>query len=98
MGQLPLECVTPGCIFEKVGVDCAGLFHIKYGMVRKPTLVKAYVCIFVSLAMKAVHLEAVSDLISDGLIATLCHFVARRGHPSLIWSDNGTNFVGVNHE
>ena len=54
----------------------------------------SYVCIFVSLAMKAVHLEAVSDLISDGLIATLCHFVARRGHPSLIWSDNGTNFVG----
>ena len=98
MGQLPLECVTPGCVFEKVGVDYAGPFHIKYGMVHKPTLVKACVCIFVSLAVKAVHLEAVSDLTSDAFIATLRRFVACRGHPSLIWSDNGTNFVGANRE
>ena len=47
--------------------------------------------------MKAVHLEAVSDMTSDAFIATLYRFVARRGHP-LIWSDNGTNFVGANHE
>ena len=68
MGQLPLEHVTLGCVFEKVGVvDYAGPFHIKYSMVRKPTLVKAYVCIFVSLAVKAVHLEAVSDLTSAGM-------------------------------
>lgn len=98
MGQLPLERVTPGCIFEKVGVDYAGPFYIKYGFVRKPTVVKAYVCIFVSLAVKAVHLEAVSDLTSESFIATLRRFIARRGHPSLIWSDNGTNFVGANRE
>ena len=48
--------------------------------------------------MKAVHLEAVSDLTSAAFIAALCRFIARRGYPTLIWSDNGTNFVGANSE
>ena len=71
MGQLPLERVTPGPVFEKVGVDYAGPFLVKYGMVCKPTLFKAYICIFVSLTVKAVHLEAVSDLTSEAFIAAL---------------------------
>ena len=48
--------------------------------------------------MKAVHLELVSDLTSEAFIACLRRFVARRGKPSLIWSDHGTNFVGANRE
>ena len=98
LGQLPLERVTPGSVFEKVGVDYAGPFQIKYGFVRKPTIVKAYICIFVSLSVKSVHLELVSDLTTDAFIAALRRFIARRGHPSLIWSDHGTNFVGANRE
>ncbi len=65
---------------------------------RKPTIVKAYMCIFVSLTVKAVHVEVVSDLTSEAFITTLRHFIARRGYPSLIWSDNGTNFVGANRQ
>ena len=42
-GQLPPERVTPGQIFEDVGVDYAGPFNIKYGYVRRPVIVKAYV-------------------------------------------------------
>ena len=98
LGQLPLERVSPGAVFEKVGLDYAGPLLIKYGMVRRPVIVKAYVCVFVSLAVKAVHLEAVSDLTSEAFIAALRRFIARRGYPSLIWSDNGTNFVGANRE
>ena len=55
-------------------------------------------CIYVSLSAKAVHLELVSDLTSEALIACLRRFVARRGKPSLIWSDHGTSFVGANRE
>ena len=73
LGQLPYEHVTPGVVFQKVGIDYAGPLQVKYGMVRKPVIVKAYICIFVSLAVKAVHLEAVSDLISESFIAeTIC--------------------------
>ena len=98
MGDLPIERVTPGLPFDKVGVDYAGPFYVKHGYVRKPTVVKAYACVFVSLSVKAVHLELVSDLTSDAFISCLRRFTARRGKPSLIMSDHGTNFVGANRE
>ena len=79
-------------------MDYAGPFLVKYGMVRKPTLVKACMCVSVSLTVKAVHLEAVSDLTSEAFIAALQRFIAHREHPSHIWSDNGTNFVGANRQ
>ena len=50
---------------------------------------------FVSFSVKAVHLELVSDLTTEAFLATLRRFVARRGKPSTIWSDHGTNFVGA---
>ena len=58
-------------MFNRVGVDYAGPFYVKYGYVRKPTLVKSYVCVFVSLSIKAVHLELVSDLSTEAFIACL---------------------------
>ena len=98
LGQLPIERITPDSVFDKVGIDYAGPMYIKYGHVRKPTIVKAYVCVFVSLSVKAVHLELVSDLTSQAFIAALRRFISRRGKPSLIWSDNGTNFTGASRE
>ena len=98
LGQLPIERLTPGPVFDKVGVDYAGPLLIKYGHVRKPTIVKSYVCVFVSLTVKAVHLELVSDLTTDAFIACLRQFISRRGIPSLIWSDHGSNFVGAARE
>lgn len=47
---------------------------------------------------KAVHIELVSDLTTEAFIATLRRFIARRGLPSLLWSDHGTNFVGAKSE
>ena len=98
LGQLPIERITPGAVFDKVGVDYAGPVFIKHGYVRKPTIVKAYICVIVSLSVKAVHLELVTDLTSEAFIACLKRFISRRGLPSLIWSDNGTNFVGAARE
>ena len=71
LGQLPIDCITPGPVFDKVGVNYAGSVLVKYGHVRKPTVVKAYICVFVSLTVKAVHLELVSDLTTDAFIACL---------------------------
>lgn len=95
MGQLPMERVTPDVVFNKISVDYAGPVYIKRGAARKPTILKAYICIFVSLSVKAVHLELVSDLTAEAFLACLRRFIARRGKPTLILSDYGTNFVGV---
>ena len=86
MGQLPKERVTPDAVFYNISVDYTGPLHIKQGSTRKPVIVKAYVCVFVSLSTRAVHLEAVSDLTSKAF---------RRGKPTLLWSDHGTNFIGA---
>jgi hypothetical protein len=95
---MPVERITPGPVFDKVGIDYAGPVLVKYGYVRKPVIVKAYICVFVSLTVKAVHLEAVSDLTTDAFIAALRRFIARRGRPVLIWSDHGSNFVGADRK
>ena len=71
MGQLPAERITPDIVFSHVGVDYARPLLIKFGYVRKPTLKKTYVCVFVSLSTKAVHLELVSDLTTEAFIAHL---------------------------
>lgn len=83
---------------DKVGVDFAGPISVKSGPSHKPVLVKSYICVFVSLTVKAVHLETVSDLTTEAFLALLRRFVARRGKPSLILSDHGTNFVGAARE
>ena len=54
LGQLPTKRVSLAAPFEKSGVDYAGPFQIKYGHVRKPTIVKTYICLFVCLTVKAV--------------------------------------------
>ena len=82
-----LNGITPDCVFDKVGMDYARLIYVKYGHVRKPTLIKSYVCVFVSLFTKAVHLELVSDLTSLAFLSALRRFLSQ---PSLIWKDNGT--------
>ena len=69
LGQLPIGRLTPDFVFDKVGVDYAGPFYIKYGHVMKPTVVKTYASVFVSLSVKAVHLELVSELTTEAFLA-----------------------------
>lgn len=95
MAPLPLSRFVPGRPFLQTGVDYAGPFCIRDTLRRKPVLSKAYVCLFVCFATKAIHLELVSSLTTESFLAALDRFVARRGKPSTIHSDNATNFVGA---
>ncbi|GFT68630.1 integrase catalytic domain-containing protein [Trichonephila clavipes] len=69
--------------------------RVKCNKGRGTKSTNGYIALFVCLATKAVHIEAVGDLTTDSFIAALCSFSARRGAPRHIYSDNGTNFVGV---
>ena len=97
-GQLPMDRLRPGLTFDRVGIDYAGPMYVKSGPIRKPISRKAYVAVFVCFATKAVHLEAVSDLTTASFIGTLRRFIGRRGLPTILWSDHGTNFTGAAKE
>lgn len=98
MADLPAARVCPSRPFSNVGVDYAGPFLIKDGKRKQARSVKCYIALFVCLVIKAVHIEVVSDLTTEAFIAALQRFVSRRGLPSNIYSDCGTNFKGANRD
>lgn len=98
MDNLPPARVRPSSPFTHTGIDFCGPFFVKEKKYRNRNRVKVYVCVFICLAIKAVHLEVVSDLTSDAFIAALRRFAARRSTPQHVYSDNGTNFVGANNK
>ncbi|GBO43773.1 hypothetical protein AVEN_79693-1 [Araneus ventricosus] len=90
--------VNPNFVFNSVGIDFAGPFYIKTKLRKRDPPTKSYVCIIICLSAKAIHLELVSDLSSEALIAALKRFMAGRGKCRKILSDNATNFVGTKNE
>lgn len=95
MGDLPSPRVTPARPFSSIGIDFTGPFSIKIVNLRSVKHIKAYICVFVCMATKAMHLEVVDDLTTEAFIASLTRFVSRRGRCNHIYSDCGTNFVGA---
>ena len=98
LGQLPADRVSTTPAFQTTGIDYAGPFTLKKGHTRKPVLIKSYLALFVCLSTKAVHIEVVSDMTTSAFIAALKRFIARRGCPTTIHSDNGSNFIGAKNQ
>ena len=82
--------------FAKVGVDYGGPFLTKQGHGR--TRAKCYLCLFTCLTTRAVHLEMAYSLDTDSFINAFTQMTSRRGTPTYVISDNGTNFVGAERE
>lgn len=98
MGQVPPSRVCATFANDKVSVDYAGPLTIKGGAIRRPSYINAYAAIFVCLETKACHIELVSELTAEAFLAALRRFIARRGKPSEMWSDNGTQFTRANKD
>lgn len=94
MGQLPIPRVTANRPVHKSGVDYAGPINVRLSRGRSYHSTKGYICLFVCMATKAIHLEIVSDMTAQSFLAVFKRFVARRGDVADLWSDNGTIFVG----
>ncbi|XP_014676486.1 PREDICTED: uncharacterized protein LOC106816399 [Priapulus caudatus] len=96
MADLPRDRVTPSQPpFTEVVVDYFGPLKVKRA---RKTEVKRYGCLFTCLATRSVHLEVACSLDTDSFINALQRFIARRGNPKTIRSDNGSNFVGAKRE
>ncbi|XP_055528038.1 uncharacterized protein LOC129720575 [Wyeomyia smithii] len=97
IGQLPAHRLIPSRPFSVTGVDYAGPFYLK-PIHKRAAPAKAYLCLFICFATKAVHLELVSDLSTPGFLLALRRFIARRGRPAHIHSGNGKNFEGAKND
>ena len=95
MGQLPPVRTQPLRPFQCIGVDFAGPFTTNRGYTRKLMLEKSYVALFICLATKAIHLEVTEDLSTGSFLLCFERFISRRGYPSHVFSNNGSNFVGA---
>lgn len=97
MSDLPANRVTPSRSFSTLGVDFAVHFNCKCLGHHSVKHTKIYAPIFVCFTTWAVHTEIVSNLSTEAFISCLKRFIDRRGVPSTLYSDNATNFVGVNN-
>ncbi|XP_054725518.1 uncharacterized protein LOC129235611 [Anastrepha obliqua] len=97
MANLPKERIQASRPFIVTGVDYCGPFYYK-PEVRNKSPQKCYVSVFICFATKAVWMELVRDLSTGAFIDALKRFIATRGIPRCIWSDNATNFVGAKNE
>ncbi|XP_076546700.1 uncharacterized protein LOC143305767 [Osmia lignaria lignaria] len=98
MGNLPKSRVEEAAAFTHTGVDFFGPLFVKEKKHRNRNRVKAYGCVFVCMSVKAVHIEIVSDLTTEGFLGAFRRFIGRRAIPTHVYSDNGTNFVGANNQ
>lgn len=88
-GNLPLDRTVGSRAFQVIGVDYAGPIYYKASQ-RKDA--KAYILLFACSLTRAIHLQALQDQSTDEFIRSLKLFIARRGRPQKIYSDNAKTF------
>ena len=95
MADLPIERLDyKQPLFSNTGVDYFGPFLVP---IRRSTE-KRWGFLFTCLTNRAVHIEVVPSLDTSSCVMGVERFIARRGTPTTIMSDNGTNFVGAQKE
>ncbi|XP_065079713.1 uncharacterized protein LOC135702590 [Ochlerotatus camptorhynchus] len=95
MSQLPEARLTPYVRpFTFTGLDYFGPITVRFGR----GTVKRWVALFTCLTTRAVHLEVAFTLSTESCKLAVRRFIARRGAPLEIYSDQGTNFLGARKE
>lgn len=95
MASLPACRVTEAKSFCHCGIDYAGPIAIIPRHGRGVRSTKAYICLFICLVTKGIHVELSSDLSTEAFLNAFKRFLSRRGPVSVLYSDRGTNFIGA---
>ena len=90
-GLLPKCRTEQSTPFAVIGVDFAG--PVKYRLRGREA--KSYVALFSCSLTRAVFLELLPSLETKEFIKSLKRFIARRGRPTTIYSDNGSTFIAA---
>ncbi|KIH60745.1 integrase core domain protein [Ancylostoma duodenale] len=87
--SLPKIRVEQSRPFQHVGLDLAGPLRV---ITEEKEEMKLWIALITCMVIRAVHLEVINNLSATQVIDALRRFVARRGRPQSIISDNATNF------
>ena len=97
MAPLPLARLQTSIkAFTRTPVDFGCPFTTIQGRGKRRE--KRYLCLFTCLATRAVHLEIAFGLDTGSFLNAFYRMASRRGHPEEMFSDNGTNFKGMDRE
>ncbi|GBM86092.1 hypothetical protein AVEN_41234-1 [Araneus ventricosus] len=86
---LPKDRTKISAVFQVMGIDLAGPLLTK-------SREKVWIVLFSFAFFRAVHLELIPSLNTNALIQAIRRFISRRGQISTVYSENGTNFTGLN--
>ena len=87
---LPEYCVRQFWPFCYTGVDFTGPLYVKQSVISEKR--KVWLCIYTCCVTRAVHLDLVPNLNAFTFLQSFKRFIARRGVPSGVVSDNGKTF------
>ncbi|XGW22581.1 hypothetical protein V3C99_005081 [Haemonchus contortus] len=89
MPTLPKQRTSRSRPFQNVGIDYLG--PLSYRSVYS-AINKVWICLITCMATRAVHLELIMNNTVQEFLLAFRRFIARRGTPDLIYSDNATTF------
>ncbi|XP_028415662.1 uncharacterized protein LOC114539025 [Dendronephthya gigantea] len=89
-GKLPKDRSSGELPFQVVGVDYAGPIRYRAGNKQER---KAYILVYACSLTRALYLEVTKTLSTEEFLNTLKRFIARKGRPEKIYSDNAKTFV-----
>ena len=92
MSPLPGKRIREATPFSRTGLDYLGPLPIR----TKNGTQKVWVCLFTCLVIRAVHLELVLDMTTEEFLLALRRFIAQRGAPVEITSDNALTSKSAN--
>ena len=90
-GNLPTDRTEGTSPFQVVGIDYAR--PIKYHDSKNKG--KAYIVLYACSLSRALYLELTKTMETEEFITSLKRFIARKGRPVKIYSDNGRTFVAA---
>lgn len=82
--------------FQNVGIDVFGPAYVVLNRGQDETKLKRWVLLFTCLVVRAIHFEVLEGMDTQDILCAIKRFVARRGTPELILSDNAPQFHLVN--
>ncbi len=88
LAALPEDRVKNASAFEVTGIDLAGPLMLK-------TKKKVYIVLFTCAIYRGIHLELTESLSTEDFLLAFVRFCKRKRRPSIVYTDNGTNFVGA---